>query len=195
MTNEKQRLYLRQHLKERRRQLTERQKLSTAVQQQILNHPFLTETRHIASYQSLPDELDTWALNQELLSRGHRLALPVITPTLKGQMNFYTVSSLETLRVNQYGIKEPLPDEKLKVRPDYIEVMLVPLLGFDLKGNRLGMGGGYYDRMLKKVSVSCLTVGLAFDEQEVDALQNEPWDMPLDEVITPTRRLIFCAKD
>ena len=74
-------------------------------------------------------------------------------------------------------------DEAMKVS--------LTLVAFDKKGNRMGMGGGYYDRMLKKGSATCKIIGVAYDFQKVDKLPVESWDMPLDEVITPTRSFIF----
>ena len=70
-------------------------------------------------------------------------------------------------------------------------MLIVPLVGFDEKGNRMGMGGGYYDRMLKKVSANCLIIGVAYEFQKVKKIPIENWDMPLNELITPENHYIF----
>ena len=70
----------------------------------------------------------------------------------------------------------------------------VTLLAFDEKGNRLGMGGGFYDRMLKRISKDTLTIGIAYEFQKFDTIPIQSWDMPLDEVITEKKHYIFNKK-
>ncbi len=80
------------------------------------------------------------------------------------------------------------------VEDESIDVVLLPLVGFDAQGNRLGMGGGYYDRLLKRLTARTLLIGIAYDFQEVRSINAKEWDMPVDEVITPTRHLVFREK-
>ncbi|MCR5537549.1 MAG: hypothetical protein K6F05_09140, partial [Succinivibrio sp.] len=115
MTNEHAREQLREKLKKSRQQLENRAQLERQAMTRLLEHPYLKEPRLIASYQSLPDELNTWQLNEQLLKSGHTLSLPVMLPGHKGKMNFYKVSSLAELKVNSYGISEPLALEELKL--------------------------------------------------------------------------------
>lgn len=93
------------------------------------------------------------------------------------------------MRHNKYGIPEPLCEVNNVIPIDQLDLVFVPLVGFDAKGNRLGMGGGYYDRTLQNVSQtdSAKIVGLAHDCQEVAELPIESWDIPLQLIITPTR--------
>jgi len=90
----------------------------------------------------------------------------------------------DALQERMWGIREPLP-EKPEVLPD---VLLVPLLAVDAEGWRLGYGGGFYDRTLRALrAVKCLTaIGIAFDEQKVDAVPHLDYDEPLDWVLTPS---------
>ena len=109
-------------------------------------------------------------------------------------MDFYSYDHLDDLIKNSFNILEPQKDDKHYISPNLLDVILVPLVGFNNKGDRLGMGGGYYDRMLKKVSANCLILGLAYDFQLVPELKGQHWDMPLDEIITPTTHYIFTSK-
>lgn len=170
------------------------QAFSELVQKTVLTHPFLQQARTIASYLSFAGEIDTIDLNSKLQDMQHRICLPVIDPSERGRMDFYRFAPGDELIVNHFKIKEPKPEPQNLVAPHEIEVILVPLVGFNQRGDRLGMGGGYYDRMLKKVSINCLTLGLAYDFQRDDAIESKSWDMPLDEVITPTCHYRFNSK-
>lgn len=187
---------LREDMRRQRLAVSERdEELATAsVMQRVLSHPYLEEGRLIGSYVSTRHEIGTRELNRALTLRGHTLALPVISPVEKGIMDFYTFDSESELILNRFAIPEPPPYHEKLVTPPLFEVLLVPLLAFDLKGNRMGMGGGYYDRTLKQLSATCVLIGLAYDFQMVPAIQTEAWDMPLDEVITPSEHYVFSRK-
>lgn len=186
----------------RKRMRTSRLMLSEKALRDAESHIFekvialslLKERRTIGSYVGLNGEINTMLLNNYLKAKKHTVALPVIHPTEKGQMQFYTYDDDGSLVKNRFGIPEPQPFRDKLITPNLFEVLLIPLLAFDIKGNRLGMGGGYYDRLLKKVSADCVLIGLAHDFQCVDELPSEDWDMPLDEIITPTRHLMFIKK-
>ena len=93
-------------------------------------------------------------------------------------------------RQNRFGIEEPIFSPLLCAHR--MDVILMPLVGFDKHKNRLGMGGGFYDKTLsfhnklKEFRVPKL-FGLAFDSQEVDRLTSQPWDVPVDGIVTPSR--------
>lgn len=169
-------------------------KCSELVRRVVLEHEFLKQNRCIASYHSFSGEIDTVEINKALRLAGHHMALPVIHPEEKGLMDFYSYEKPEDLILNRFKIPEPVVSEENLVKPHKLEVVIVPLVGFNEKGERLGMGGGYYDRMLKKISCECLTLGLAYDFQLIPEIKSQPWDMPLDEVITPTKHYIFNKK-
>ena len=179
-----------------RRELSEVEvQLSSAViQEELLRHPALQQPRIIASYMSFAGEIDTVSINHMLRDMGHSMALPVVHPQEKGLMEFYHYVSDSELIRNSFKILEPDSRTARQVMPEEIEVMLVPLVGFNNKGDRLGMGGGYYDRMLKRISPQCLKLGLAHDFQLVEDLESQEWDMPLDEVITPSHFYRFTTR-
>ncbi len=168
--------------------------LSEQVRVKVLSHEFFKVSRCVASYHSFSGEIDTVEINKALRLAGHHMALPVIHPEEKGMMAFYSYNKPEDLVLNRFKIPEPVVNPETLVIPDHIEVVIVPLVGFNEKGERLGMGGGYYDRMLKKVSCDCLTLGLAYDFQLLPEIKSQPWDMPLDEIITPTKHYVFNKK-
>ena len=94
---------------------------------------------------------------------------------------------------NRFNIEEPTLDSTAIIELTAHDCLLMPLVGFDAKGNRLGMGGGFYDRTLAPLQRLCdgpprpLLIGVAHDCQQVPVLPIEPWDIPLDVIITPTQ--------
>lgn len=186
------RKHLRQGILEQRRALSPLDALNAGAEivKVLKDHHYFTEKRMVGSYLSLGGELSTGPIN-EFLMQNHELALPHMNLKEKGLMDFYAYKKGDPLIENRFHILEPEKLEQNYVSPDKFEALIVPLVAFDLKGNRLGMGGGYYDRMLKKLSYQCLLIGVAYDFQELDSVPIDTWDMPLNEVITPTRHLIF----
>lgn len=186
----------RERIKKLRRELNkdEVEQMSIEVRSKVLSHPYLQEPKTIASYMSFSGEIDTVAINAALKKMQHNVCLPVVHESLKGIMDFYNYPHDDDLIANRFKILEPKTISEHYISPAQIEVVLVPLVGFNEKGDRLGMGGGYYDRMLKKISATCLTLGLAYDFQLVPEIKSEQWDMPLDEVITPTKHYVFNKK-
>ena len=183
----------RQAILQQRKALTKEEvhALSQLVLARVLSHPYLQQPRLIASYLSCSGELDTITLNEQLQSKQHQLCLPVISPTERGIMDFHRYHSLAELKPNKFNIPEPIPSKESLVSPTELELVVVPLVGFTGKGARLGMGGGYYDRILKQISPNCLKLGLAYDFQRNDEIESKDWDVPLDEIITPTQHYRF----
>ena len=129
------------------------------------------------------EEISPLPLMARLRASGYRLALPVMMG--KGQpLQFRAYAPGDPLIAAVWGIREPGPDQPV-VQPD---VLLAALLAFDDRGFRLGYGGGYYDRTinaLRRVK-PVITIGLAFDEQRVDAVPHLDYDEPLDWILTPS---------
>lgn len=117
--------------------------------------------------------------------RGRSLYLPVLKQ--RNHMEFVHWRPGQTLVSNRFGIPEPPPAPYLPAPLWSLDVLLLPLVAFDAAGNRLGMGGGFYDRTLATLSRSPRKprlVGIAYPFQEVDALPVAPWDQKLDQIIT-----------
>ena len=136
----------------------------------------------VSGYAAMEPELDVFPLLERLARDGFRLCLPVITP-LGSPLRFRGWSPGEPLVPRKWGIREPA-DTAAAVEPD---ILLVPLLAFDRGGWRLGYGGGYYDRTIARLHgiKPVVAVGIAYDEQEIDAVPREPHDQRLDWVLTP----------
>ncbi len=186
---------IRQEILKQRREISETESLNCgkSVLEKLKAHDFFRSKKIVASYISTNGELSTNPIN-DFLIENHDLVLPFINIYVKGNMDFYSFKKGDHLVENRFHILEPENKKENLIRPDLIDAIIVPLVAFDNKGNRMGMGGGYYDRMLKKVSAECLLIGVAYDFQKIDSVPTENWDMPLDEVITPTNHYILNIK-
>jgi 5-formyltetrahydrofolate cyclo-ligase len=137
----------------------------------------------VSGFAAIRDEINPAPLMTWLRAEGFRLALPVMQG--KGKpllMRSWTPG--DAMEATMWGIAEPLADKPV-VDPD---VVLVPLLAFDVRGYRLGYGGGFYDRTLQRLRKlkPVVAVGLAYDEQKVDVVPAESYDQRLDWVLTPS---------
>ena len=133
----------------------------------------------IGGYYPVNFEIDDLLLLKKFKKSKFNISLPVIKKNF--QMDFYKWSFSEILKVNKYGIPEP--ETKNIVYPD---ILLVPLVAFDKNLNRLGYGGGYYDRLIKKLSKkkNIIKIGLAFSIQEIDKVPINMYDQKLDYIVT-----------
>jgi len=137
----------------------------------------------VSGFSAIGEEINPLALMMRLAGEGHPLALPAMQG--KGlPLVFRAWTPGDDMASAVWGIAEPLAS-RLVVRPD---VVLVPLLAFDASGHRLGYGGGFYDRTLEQLRLlgPVLTVGIAYDEQRLDAVPHLDYDQPLDWVLTPS---------
>ena len=133
----------------------------------------------IGGYYPVNFEIDDLILLKKFNKNKFIISLPVIKK--KFQMDFYQWSFSEPLKINKYGIPEP--EIKNIVYPD---VLLIPLVAFDKNLNRLGYGGGYYDRLIKKLSKkkNIIKIGLAFSIQKIDKVPINAYDQKLDYIVT-----------
>lgn len=146
----------------------------------------------LAIYLHNDGEINTTPFIEWCWQQNIQLFLPVIHPFSQGNLLFLQYLPTTKMIINQYGIKEPqLNIQTLCLLKD-LDIIFTPLVAFDTFGNRLGMGGGFYDRTLKSVN-SCKTsiIGLAHNCQQVTELPTEVWDIPLPEIITPQQQFIF----
>jgi 5-formyltetrahydrofolate cyclo-ligase len=138
----------------------------------------IESARCVALYMPLDDEAPALRLAGPLSAMGKTIALPRVLDRL-GSMDFLEWRAEEQLFPGLYGTSHPEPDG-LPVTPD---VIIAPLLGFDRAMNRLGQGGGYYDRAFARYP-DALRIGLAWSVQEHDALPADLWDLPLHAILT-----------
>ena len=137
----------------------------------------------VSGFAAIRDEINPADLLAWLHEEGARLALPVMQGKGKPLL-LRAWSPGDAMQPAAWGIAEPL-DDKPALEPD---IILVPLLAFDLLGNRLGYGGGYYDRTLAywRAKKPVIAVGLAYDEQKFDVVPSDSYDQRLDWVLTPS---------
>ena len=133
----------------------------------------------VGGYYPINFEVDDLELLKKLEKNKFNISLPVIKKNF--QMDFYKWSFSDLLKINKYGIPEP---GTLNIV--YPDVILVPLVAFDKNLNRLGYGGGYYDRLIEKLSKkkNIIKIGLAFSIQEIDKVPINVYDQKLDYIVT-----------
>ena len=150
-----------------------------------------TNSKHIAIYLSNDGELDTSLLIKELWNLNHVVYLPIIHPFNGANLLFQRYEKNSPMRANRYGILEPKLNCSQICPLPALDYLLMPLVAFDKQGNRLGMGGGFYDRTLARLHEQNWQkpqlIGLAHECQKVDALPIESWDVPLKTIITPDK--------
>lgn len=185
-----QRQQIRQSIRQARRQLSDEQQ-QTAAQQAMKNalqHPKIIQSQHIALFLSFDGEIDTKPLIQALWMQGKNVYLPVLHPFSSHHLLFLHYRPDTQLVKNRFNIDEPPLDVRDVLPPEQLDVMLIPLVAFDPQGQRLGMGGGFYDRtLINWQQMGFYPIGLAHDCQLVGKLPVAHWDIPLPEIITPQK--------
>ncbi len=186
---------LRSHIRALRRSLSAEQQHQASLDlvQQLLPRPEVQQAQHIALYLTNDGELDTTPLIQALWQQGKSLYLPLLHPVVPGYLVFQLYTPDTVLTPNQFGIGEPELNCSLLRPVSQLDLMFTPLVAFDSQGQRLGMGGGFYDRTLSQLDSTVRKpqlIGLAHDCQHVEAVPVEAWDIPLPAICTPSR---FCT--
>ena len=186
---------LRRELRQRRREIPAAERIAAAekVAERLLALPFAPKTGYVAGY---------WAMDGEIALHVWQLRLPknvvYCLPVLHGEhLRFAPWRPGDPLVSNRYGIPEPdlSPDSLLEAAA--LSLVVAPLVGFDERGRRLGMGAGWYDRSFAfrhERAAPPWLVGAAFAAQRIDALDAQAWDVPLDAVCTETDTLIPARK-
>lgn len=177
---------IRRQMRQRRNALTPEQQQQAAARLAQHLPPLLQQHhyRHIALYYATDGELDTAPLIHALWQQGIKTYLPTLHPFCAGHLLFLHYDAHTPMGKNRFGIAEPQLDVR-QVQPVHqLDAILTPLVAFDTHGNRLGMGGGFYDRTLGAENAPP-AMGLAHSCQQVEALPIADWDMPLHAIITP----------
>ena len=180
---------LRKQLRQARRALSEDAQTSAATElhHRISQLPQWSTAQTISSYLCFDGEISTQPLHLLAWQQTKTVVLPVLEPTNSGQLLFQEYCADSPMQTNKFGIAEPILDHHNRVNLSTIDMMLVPLVGFDKHANRMGMGGGFYDRTLAKIYQNTprpLLVGVAHSCQEVAQLTPAEWDIPMDYIVT-----------
>jgi 5-formyltetrahydrofolate cyclo-ligase len=158
---------------------------ASAVAARLLSLPEIAGARAVLAYAATGEELDPAPVVAALRARGVRIAYPRVCGP--GEISLHWAAD-EELRPGYCGILEPVENAE-SASIDDIDLVLVPGVAYDGSCRRLGMGGGFYDRLLPNLPAGSIAVGLAFDEQVVSEIPCESHDVALAIVVTPTRTL------
>jgi len=177
---------LRQSIRIQRRSISisDREKFAKQLLSQVQKLANFKNGQKIAIYLPNDGEIDTKYIKKFLKNKGFSIYLPILVDK---SLKFARVG--KNFIKNRFGIDEPISAQILNA--NQLNIIFMPLVGFDQFKNRIGMGGGFYDRTLsfknrQQNYKNPQLYGLAFDCQEVTKLNTKPWDVPLDAVITPT---------
>jgi 5-formyltetrahydrofolate cyclo-ligase len=185
MNLNEQKIALRKQISEIRKKISgEKCKLdSEKLCAKLKAQSFFRTAATILFFAPLPDEIDLWPLLEESLAK-KTVALPCFDPDNR----IYKSRRIKNLRVEiisgRFGIRE-LSAGCVEMSPDNFDLVLVPGVAFDLHGNRLGRGKGFYDRLLQKIH--CDKAGVCFEEQLLKKIPAEPHDAKMDFILTPSR--------
>lgn len=181
---------IRRTMRARRRALRPVQQRAAArrLAHRVAASSLFRAARRIALYIAADGEIDPATLCRLAWARGKTVYLPVLHPLHRDRLLFVAYGPRDRLRRNRFGIPEPAALADV-VAPWQLDLVCTPLVAFDAAGNRLGMGGGFYDRTFDRERARCWPrqprlCGLAHAFQQVPALSANPWDVPLDRIFT-----------
>lgn len=164
--------------------------LSARVVANALSLPVLEEAEVVLLFASFGSEVRTAGLIAQCLANGQDVVLPRVRREDR-RLDLYRIESPERdLEPGTWGIPEPVPGRCVEVMPRDLDFIFAPGVAFDLHGNRLGYGGGFYDRLLAQVRRELLHEGLAalgFELQLVDTVPHKPKDVPVPLIVTESR--------
>jgi 5-formyltetrahydrofolate cyclo-ligase len=184
---------LRRQLRTARRAVPAAERIAAAehIAAHLLHLPFAPRTGHVAGYWAMDGEiaLHVWQLR---LPPGCVYCLPVLHEDAR--LRFAPWRPGDALVTNRHGIPEPDVSADALLEPDAMTLVVLPLVGFDLRGHRLGMGGGWYDRSFafrQARKAPPWLVGAAFASQQADGLAPAAWDVALDAVCSERESILF----
>ncbi|WP_028626821.1 5-formyltetrahydrofolate cyclo-ligase [Metapseudomonas resinovorans] len=182
---------LRRQLRQARRALTPLQQKNAAksLYRQLAQNPLFRRARHVALYLPTNGEIDPRPLLREAQRRGKQAYLPVLNAWPREKMVFQRLRPGERLQKNRFRILEPRANPAQQRKVWALDLVMLPLVGFDEYGGRLGMGGGFYDRSLAYLARrrqwrKPALLGLAHECQKVDRLELARWDVALQATVT-----------
>ncbi len=168
---------------------------SKLISQRLVNSLLFLRSNRIAFYFSNQVEVDTSIVLKKALAMGKACYFPILHPIKHNEMWFGKYECGDPLTKNCFGIPEPYLLRRECAAPWSLDLVIAPLVAFDSRGNRLGMGGGFYDRTFSFLQKRMLSkpkmVGLAYEFQHVTDLPAEEWDVSLDIVITEANLYVF----
>ncbi|MGF7452606.1 5-formyltetrahydrofolate cyclo-ligase [Pasteurella bettyae] len=178
---------IRLQIRKKRQNLTalEQAQAEQLITQKALSLVAKRKAHNIALFLSFDGEVSTKLLIESLWQQGKKVYVPLLHPFTKGHLLFINYRPDSLMKRNKMGISEPVLNVNDVIPIDDLDIIFTPLVAFDKYANRLGMGGGFYDRTLQHwQQKNFLPVGLAHACQQVDELPIESWDVPLYDIIS-----------
>jgi 5-formyltetrahydrofolate cyclo-ligase len=182
---------IRQQVRRKRARLTAEEKVHAArwAIHHLKRNAAFRRSRTVACYLPANNEIDCTELIDAIWAMNKSCYLPVLAPTGGNHLWFASFDPDTVLISNRYGIFEPQTRHRACINPRAIDLILMPLVAFDPNGNRIGMGGGYYDRTLAFLLSrnhwrKPRLFGMAYACQQVDSIPDNPWDVPMDGIVT-----------
>lgn len=185
-------IQLRKRLRSARRELSVAQQFEAAdkLLLRLLEIDAFIQSNRIALYLANDGEIDPSKLIKWCAQNNRQCYLPVVRQEAeRNWLIFAEVTPSSQFKQNRFGIQEPVVDQSLWIDARDLDLVLLPLVGFDELGNRIGMGGGFYDTTfeflkLEKSPCKPRLIGVAHDIQKVEKINAESWDVPLTMVVT-----------
>jgi len=188
---------IRRSIRKKRQKLTaaDQHDCAIALCQQLKKEKTFLNSKHIAAYIPLNGEISPLPLVELALTMGKTVYMPVLMPFLKNRLWFAPFSENSIMKKNRFGILEPVFSGKQLIPATHLDLVLTPLVAFDTQCNRIGMGGGYYDRTFeflrhRKHWISPRLIGIAYDFQKINTIHTHKWDVPVQIIITERSRYI-----
>jgi 5-formyltetrahydrofolate cyclo-ligase len=160
---------------------------SATIAEKLYSLPAFDRAETIMYFVSFGSEVDTRPMVEETIRRGKIALAPKAVPQSRELIPSKILDWESDLVPGYYNIPEPRAGALRPYAPEQIDLLIVPGVAFDLKGNRLGYGGGYYDRFFSLLKTDTSLVALVFDLQIVPEVPVDEWDRPVDCVITEKR--------
>ena len=174
---------VRRDMLKRRRALSpeNREMASRKILRRLYSDPIYLQSNTVMAYAPMKDEVKLSPLLESCLGSGKKLAIPLITG--KGHMEAVHVPSLDVLTEGAYGILTVAEEKRQLISPELIDCVIVPGVAFSIRGDRMGLGAGYYDRFLERCPEAA-RIALAYSCQVANELPIEPHDVKMDMIIT-----------
>lgn len=163
---------------------------SRIIINRLINLKHFGSCSDIMCYMDFRNEVMTAEFINFCLFQGRRISIPKIEKVKssgQSKLTAYEINDIKDVETGAYGILEPVGNTAKRINPRELDMICVPGVVFDIKGNRIGYGRGYYDRFLKETGTNCIKVGIAFDIQILDSIPSDIHDVTMDVIVTEKR--------
>jgi len=164
---------------------------SSIIMDKVVSQNEYREANVIMCFASFGSEINTFSLLKKIIEDNKILVLPkVIFKEQEKYLELFKINNIDKqLTEGVYGIMEPDVSKCEKTEASFVQLFICPGLAFDLQGNRLGYGAGFYDRLFAATDLSRPRIGISFDAQIVEALETDNFDIPMNKIITEKREI------